>query len=159
MSSTDASKMKKTRATSGQSSKPTKSYPPTSPTKPSAVQTPTADQVRLQQLLISDSELQGYANSAEMKGKVHKVMDVTGMNEEDVLDALERCNFDEEQAITLLVEGGPTSGQWKTTGKKKKGKGEKQTDRDIDAIDAPGYSRANGVDKELEKKDGTNRAG
>ena len=87
-------------------------------------------------------------------------MDVTGMNEDDVFDALETCNFDEEQAITRLVEAGPTGGQWKTTGKKKKGKGgEKQTDREIDAIAAPSYLRANGYDKEVETREGTNRAG
>jgi NACalpha-BTF3-like transcription factor len=155
MSSTDTSKMKKTRATSNQPSKqPVKSYPSTAPAK----RTPTADQMRLQQL-ISDSE---YNHSAEVKGKVTKVMDVTGMNEDDVVDALETCNYDEEQAITRLVEAGPTGGQWKTTGKKKKGKGgEKhvQTDKDIDAIAAPGFLRVNGYDKDVEMREGTSRAG
>lgn len=156
MSSADASRMKKTRATSSQSAKPAKPHPPTVAAKA----TPTADQVRLQRLISTESDSQDYSHNAEVKGKVHKVMDVTGMNEEDVFDALETCNFDEEQAITRLVEAGPTGGQWKTTGKKKKGKGgERQTDRDIDAITAPGYSKANGFDKELDKKESTNRQG
>eukprot|EP00118_Oscarella_pearsei_P005470 m.25163 g.25163 ORF g.25163 m.25163 type:complete len:846 (+) comp28754_c0_seq1:209-2746(+) len=151
---TSEANMRKARElTTQQPAAPVKA-PKSAQSKPTRKQ-PTADQVGLQALIMPEKERQ----DIDLKKKLKKVSDVTGKDEDQVYFALVDCNMDETQAIDQLVEGTPVESEWRTSGsgKKKKTKEQRHTDRELDDIVAPGYETKGGVD-EKKGSGGTNKA-
>ncbi|XP_077865844.1 uncharacterized protein LOC100377157 [Saccoglossus kowalevskii] len=101
-------------------------------TTPNSKQTvqPTADQVRMAQITQNVDP--------ETMAKIQQVRDVTGKSVDEAVVALHDHDDDPAKAITYLLENEDLNeGEWETTSRKKKGRNQPQTSRNIETISTP----------------------
>uniref|UniRef100_A0A0A9XHF5 Protein lingerer n=1 Tax=Lygus hesperus TaxID=30085 RepID=A0A0A9XHF5_LYGHE len=122
--------------------------------KPSDKNQPTAEQMRIAQIIDTKSE------DPSLKEKLMQVMDATKTSVDDAFTALHDSDNDPNRAVNLLLERGNRQDEWSTSSKKKKTRSpnEKKESPNAD-IPAPPEPEdwTNRVNKSSEVSRGVNR--
>ncbi|XP_029019048.1 ubiquitin-associated protein 2-like isoform X2 [Betta splendens] len=85
----------------------------TQTTQPQKQIQPTAEQIRLAQMIKHDK------NDADFEGKVKQLIEVTGKSQDECMVALHDFNEDVNRAINFLLESTSDTNSWETVGKKR----------------------------------------
>uniref|UniRef100_A0A8C6U7F3 Ubiquitin associated protein 2b n=1 Tax=Neogobius melanostomus TaxID=47308 RepID=A0A8C6U7F3_9GOBI len=81
-------------------------------TQPQKQIQPTAEQIRLAQMIYDK-------NDPDFEAKVQQLIEVTGKTQDECMVALHDCNGDVNRAILFLLESPADTNSWETVGKKK----------------------------------------